>query len=135
MNRLKLLLVTLLMNVVLMEPTYGQQNSTSFRTLSMGYNSPVYRDFATSPLFYRGTGVFLQTSWLRKSQLRDRLLDLNFNYSSMSADAPQSSFLQPTSFASFIQLNVRYQKLWQFNRWSNDKNSLKLAGMSSTRST
>jgi hypothetical protein len=128
MNKPKVFLLALLFNFLQMESIYGQQSTASYQTLTMGYNSPVYRDFATSPLFYSGTGISLQTSWLKKSHKRERALDLNFNYSSMSADVPQSSYLQSSSFASFIQVNLRYLQLWDFKRFSNEKNNFKIGG-------
>ncbi|MFN9496310.1 MAG: hypothetical protein ACK570_09100 [Bacteroidota bacterium] len=58
-----------------------QAQSTSdtqhYRLFSMGGNRPGYRDFATSPLFYNGTGISLSTTWLKRSIERERSIDLS----------------------------------------------------------
>ena len=128
MKKLKFVLLGWLLCATQVESFYCQQGSITYQTLTMGYNSSLYRDFATSPLFYRGSGINLQTSWLKYFNHRVRIFEMALFYNSMSADIPASNYLQPSAFATFIQLHFRYLRLWDFNRLSNEKRNIKLGG-------
>lgn len=100
-----------------------------YRTLSLGLNNSLYRDFATSPLFYSGYGIQLQTSWLKQSSARERSFDIGFCINSMSAKIPESDFFQPTTTGIFGQLNMSYLQLWELKRFSDKKNNIKVGGV------
>ena len=91
MKKLKFVLLGWLLCATQVESFYCQQGSITYQTLTMGYNSSLYRDFATSPLFYRGSGINLQTSWLKYFNHRVRIFEMALFYNSMSADIPASN--------------------------------------------
>lgn len=109
-----------------------QAQSTSdtqhYRLFSMGGNRPVYRDFATSPLFYNGTGISLSTTWLKRSNERERSIDLSLRPGWVSAQIPESDFIQPSSSAFFLQMSFRYQQLRKLKSVSNEKQNIKIGG-------
>lgn len=142
LNRLKyikLVFFILMLNVLMLFPVFGQVEKLSveeesnvmsdyYRILSTGVNRPIYRDFATSPLYYNGIGMNLQTSRLKRSSKKERAFDVGFGFSSLSAQIPQSNYLQPDIKSTFMQLNLRYLMLWEIKRFSNVKNNIKLGG-------
>jgi hypothetical protein len=107
-------------------------SSNYYRTLSLGINNPMYRDFATSPLFYNGYGIYLQTSWLKRSTKRERSLEVGIGGNSVSARIPESNFFQPSTSGFYGQLNARYLQLWELKQVSNEKNNIKLGGVIQT---
>lgn len=137
---LEIILVTLAINAITVSISYGKDKVSSdsvifsnyYRTFSFGLNSPTYRDFATSPLFYNGYGVYLQTSWVKESTRKERSLDIGLGFSGMSARIQKSDFLQPNTNAIFSQLTIRYQQLWQSDRFSNKRNNIKIGGVIQT---
>lgn len=137
---LEIILVTLAINAITVSISYGKDKVSSdsvifsnyYRTFSFGLNSPTYRDFATSPLFYNGYGVYLQTSWVKESTRKERSLDIGLGFSGMSARTQKSDFLQPNTNAIFSQLTIRYQQLWQSDRFSNKRNNIKIGGVIQT---
>lgn len=100
-----------------------------YRQFTTGVNIPLYRDFATSPLFYKGIGLQLQTAWLKRSDLLERSFEIGLSYSTLSAQIPKSNFIQPSAGSNLIQLNLRYVRLWKLNSFSNAKNNIKLGGI------
>lgn len=98
-----------------------------YRQISAGYSNPIYRDYATSPLFYRGPGIGLSNAWLKRAAHRERLLELDLRFGIPSAKIPESEFIQPRSSASFSQLNFRYSRLYRLPILKGNKNHL-LAG-------
>jgi len=137
---LEIILVTLAINAITVSISYGKDKVSSdsvifsnyYRTFSFGLNSPTYRDFATSPLFYNGYGVYLQTSWVKESTRKERSLDIGLGFSGMSARIQKSDFLQPNTNTIFSQLTIRYQQLWQSDRFSNKRNNIKIGGVIQT---
>lgn len=99
-----------------------------FRLLSLGSSTAVYRDFATSPLFYRGPGVVLSNAWLKRSDRRERLLELDFRFGMPSARIPESNFIQPKTASTFPQLNFRYSRLYKIKALKSVKNQLRAGG-------
>lgn len=99
-----------------------------FRLISLAYSNPIYRDYATSPLFYRGPGVGVSNAWLKRAEHRERLLELDLRFGMPSAKIPESSFIQPKSSVSFPQFNLRYSRLYRVKAFKNEKNKLKIGG-------
>jgi hypothetical protein len=114
------------------DPIDSLNVSNYYRRLSIGLNIPTYRDFATSPLFYNGYGILLQTSWFKNSIRRERDLQIGLTLNNMSARIPKSNYIQPKTNAVFAQLNIRYNRLFQLKSISNEKVNYKLGGLAQT---
>ena len=99
-----------------------------YTLLSGGITNPIYRDFATSPLFYNGIGLNLNASWLKRSDKRERIFESEFGISAQSARVPKSNFIQPGGLAGFGYLSFFYQELWKLEALSNAKNNTKVGG-------
>jgi len=95
---------------------------------SIGPVVPVYRDFATSPLFYSGAGVHIGYGWLRQNRQRDFLVEMDLNGSLTIANAPNSDFFQTQSQGFFISLGSYAHYLYRVERFSSERNSVKIGG-------
>jgi hypothetical protein len=142
MKSFKLAIFTLIVYGAMLFPVFAQEKSAStsdndkakvqsdyYSVLSVGANSPIYRDFATSPLFYSGLGLGVQKGWLKRSEERERLFDIGIVANTVSAQIPESNFLQPSTSGFFGQLNLRYLQLWELKKLSNKNNNIKLGGV------
>lgn len=97
-------------------------------TRSVGLVVPVYRDFATSPLFYRGVGMNLGYGWLNTNFKRDRLFEMNLNGSVTLANTPRSDYYQTQTAGFLVSSNVYYHYLHRIEKLSSEKMNFKLGG-------
>ena len=140
LNRASLLIISLIFIVL---QGYTQEKSNLdvpdtlspinyYTQLSLGLTSPIYRDFATSPLFYRGVGINLSSAWLKHSEAKERIFKMDLGFSAMSALVPESDFINLSGSATLVNLNLYYQRLWKLESFSNTKNNLKVGGVAVT---
>ena len=94
----------------------------------MGILVPVYRDFATSPLFYRGAGLHGGMGWMRSSDKRERYFDFNMNGSLTFAGTPDSDFFPAVTEGFFISINSYFHYLYKLENISTEKNNIKIGG-------
>ena len=106
--------------------------SEYYRQLGWGLNRAIFRDFATSPLFYQGFGLDLQLAWHKISEERERITDLSLGFHSMTARIPSSSFIAAATGSFLGQLNFRYLQLWKLKRLSDAKHNVKIGGLMQT---
>jgi|SRR5690554_257268 len=100
-----------------------------YTQLSLGLMSPIYRDFATSPLYYRGFGLYGSSAWLKHSELKERVFKMDVGFSTTSAVFPESDFINLNGSATWVNLNLSYQRLWKLKSISNIKNNVKVGGV------
>lgn len=140
MKHIKLAVFTLILNGVILFPVFGQEEKVNvdekskvqrdyYSILSVGTNHPIYRDFATSPLFYNGYGLDVQAAWLKRSEKRERLFDMGIAVNTLNAKIPESNFLQARSNSFLIQFNASYAQLFTLDRFSTHKNNIKVGGL------
>ena len=110
------------------DPTGNPNTYKDYRLFSVSGAHPIYRDFATSPLFYRGGGFNLGNARLSRSDDRERLFQLSMGISPMFAHVPESDFIQPGSVAFFGNLEFHFHQLWKLKSLSSEKNNFKLGG-------
>jgi hypothetical protein len=135
-----IILLIVAISTIIPSATFGTDtpagDSTNVRMyysrLSLGYTIATYRDFATSPLFYNGSGILLQTSWFKQSNSTERDLQFGLVLNNMSARIPKSNYMQPETNAIFAQLNIRYNRLFRLNSISTDRVDYKLGGLAQT---
>lgn len=102
--------------------------SNFYSVLSIGLTSPLYRDFATSPLFYRGLGINLNTAWLRRNDKRERIFRIDLGFSALKPRVPKSKLIQPGGLAYYGNLTLYYHQLWKIEALSNEKFNMKVGG-------
>ena len=110
---------------------YRTENDPSinyYTQLSLGMVKPLYRDFATSPLFYSGMGINLNTARLKRSDLRERIFDVGLGFNVMAAKVPESNFIQSGASAMFGHLDLYYHELWKIKALSDKNYNLKVGG-------
>ncbi len=93
--------------------------------ISLGNNISSFRDFATSPLFYKGTaktiGVFVD----RPSDKKDMYIQAR--YSAGTYKQKDSDYDVPP-FSKLKSASVTYTMLWKVNPISSDKLNIKIGG-------
>ncbi|RFC54599.1 hypothetical protein [Brumimicrobium aurantiacum] len=99
-----------------------------YTNYSVGLTNPIYRDFATSPLFYSGLGLHLNLAWLRNHDEKERIFEMGMGISAQTASTPQSSLIQPNQLAGFANFGMRYQRLWKLQAWSKQGSNFKIGG-------
>jgi hypothetical protein len=99
-----------------------------YTTFSFGLTNPIYRDFATSPLFYSGIGIELNSARLMRSEKRESLFEVGIGISAQTARVPKSDFIQPGSFAGYGKFQIFYQELWKIEALSDIKYNTKVGG-------
>lgn len=140
MKHIKISALALILNGATLLPAFGQEKiaradsisdtqSDYYRIYSVGFNSPIYRDFATSPLFYDGFGLDLYHSRSRRSTKSERHFDMGIGMNALNARIPQSDVLQAFTSAFLIQFNLSYSKLYELTKFSTDKNNIKVGGV------
>ncbi len=100
----------------------------SYRQFTTGVSRPIFRDFTTSPLFYKGFGLDLQSAWLKRSEEFEHQFEIGLSFNRMSADIPESSFIQPSAVSFLGQLNIRYVQLRTIDILPDTKYNFKAGG-------
>jgi hypothetical protein len=95
-----------------------------FRSLQFGIarTSSVFRDFATSPLFYEGSPMQYSLAWAKDEGKMERRLSLKYQSGTFK---PELEKVKTPSTVSTIYL--QYSRLWYLASWK--KTDLRLGGM------
>jgi hypothetical protein len=95
-----------------------------FRSLQLGMSrtSSVFRDFATSPLFYHGNPMQYSLAWAKEEGLKERRI--LFKYQS-GIFIPENKNIKTPSTAR--SLFLQYSRLWYIGTWK--KTDVRLGGM------
>ena len=104
------------------------ENSAKYLMLSSGLNNPVYRDFATSPLYYNGTGLSVSAAFAYEKGIWAHLVELETNINMFAANAPASKYFQTYSYASLFCINAYYHCLRDIRSAGTERISLELGG-------
>lgn len=95
-----------------------------YRSLQFGIasTSSVFRDFATSPLFYEGSPMQYCLAWSKDEGKKERRLSLKYQSGTFK---PELKEVNTPSAVSTIYL--QYSRLWYLTSWK--KTDLRLGGM------
>jgi len=77
--------------------------------ISFGLNSSVFRDFATSPLFYSGNVPHIAISMLKKDDRRESVLNLTYKFGTLG-----TNFNDISTFSDVEIFDLFYSKLYAF---------------------
>ena len=92
--------------------------------ISMGASSSSFRDFATSPLFYRGNPSYLSIFRLRKNKQRESGVGGNYSFGNYKVN-----FNEHTSTSKVKTFGVYYLQLYRLDKWSSERLNVKIGGM------
>jgi len=95
---------------------------------SVSFVSSNYRDFATSPLYYKGMGINLDFAWSWQKTKWEYLFSTNFSFSLCSAQTPESAYFQASTSANFIKAEVYSHYLRKIEKFSTKKIDFKIGG-------
>ncbi|MBB6459684.1 hypothetical protein [Flammeovirga kamogawensis] len=101
-----------------------RKNRSVYYTFSMGYSGTKFRDLATSPLIYKGLGLYYGFSYKRLDSKRETEVGSSFSsgtYKTHGIESPAVSTIQT--------IDVFYSQLYRINKLSNDKLNLKVGGL------
>jgi len=105
-------------NTVLSDTTKSPKKNFSFDRslhLTAGFTSYMYRDFATSPLFYNGVGLRTAIGYELKSDKNEHLFDIDYIIGAAFAQNPQPSEPGNTTMAFLNTSNFYYHYLHELN--------------------
>jgi hypothetical protein len=91
--------------------------------LGLGNNISSFRDFATSPLFYKGTAKTISVFVDRPSDKKDMFIQARYSAGTYRYDRSDLVTISKLKSAS-----VRYSMLWKINPLSSDKLNIKVGG-------
>lgn len=102
----------------------GPVLNQSFRSLQIGMarTSSVFRDFATSPLFYRGSPIQYSLAYGREEGRKESRLAFRFQSGSFS---PEDKSIKTPSITRTLFL--QYSRLWYITTWKNT--DVRIGGM------
>ncbi|MCG8331575.1 MAG: hypothetical protein MI974_28055 [Chitinophagales bacterium] len=101
-----------------------QKLSSKYIGVHVGINSLKFRDFATSPLFYKGLTTHVGLSRLKVGQRKEAELALNYSFGN-----PMTDFNENVTVSQFKRVEIYYSQLYKLGGWSNDKYNTKLGWM------
>ena len=100
----------------------------SYFLSGIGFSSVRYRDFATSPLFYRGPGLNFNIGWKWQEEKWEQILGPELTIAWSSAAAPSSQYFQTSTTAIFSSLSLYYHYLRKIDKLCWGKQETKLGG-------
>ena len=104
--------------------SYTKKTRPRFTTLAAGASFLKSRDFATSPLFYRGTGTNLSIGRLALDSNRE--IALSASFFSGSNHAVVGGSVDPTIVETNTSFQLVYTRLYKINLLSNNKWNTKI---------
>lgn len=99
----------------------------NYISIGMGLNRGNVRDFATSPLIYKGLLLNYSLGYQRYDDMRDTRLNIRFNHGGYKYKKQVAIPL--VSRTAVYALFVNYAKLYRLKKYSNSKWNLKVGGM------
>ena len=98
-----------------------------FIAISLGKGATNLRDFATSPLVYKGGSTQMSLSYIRKND--NRYTEMGFNTNSGKLVSDFNSHVSESHFQSY---SISYDELFKVNYLSSDKFNTKVGGLATT---
>jgi hypothetical protein len=98
----------------------------------IGLKQQIFRDFATSPLFYQGPGIELGLSWNRSKKTWENIFGFDLTSALTIAQTPDTKFFKIANPSFFLNGSIYNQTLWNLKRLSDYKNTYQLGGIIET---
>lgn len=133
LDMIRFLIITLLFFLIQSEvfcqekvPSTGKdarKGRPAFIDISFGMNNSRFRDFATSPLFFKGTPFYISLSQLKLGAKRERETGLFYSFGTYKSD-----FNNHINKSKVNTLTSNYSQLYQLNKWGNESLNVKVGG-------
>lgn len=99
----------------------------AYLNITAGISSSGFRDFGTSPLFYKGKPLFLSVSCNKIDEKRESEIGLSYSFGNY-----KNSFNNHEATSVVRTLSLFYYRLYQLNKLSSEKLSVKIGGLFNT---
>jgi hypothetical protein len=113
---------------VIVDSTSKKIKANRYTLRNLGVNKTLFRDFATSPLFYRGGGISFGYGWLNTNNNRERLVELDLVSNVTTAKAPKSNYFQTGTTSFFFNINGYIHYLHKVKSISTAKTDIRFGG-------
>lgn len=104
-----------------------RESRPKYLGVHVGVNNLIFRDFATSPLFYKGLTTHVGLSGLAANQRRESELALNY-----SLGKPKTDFNENVTNSKFQRFEIYYSQLYRFGSWNTENFNTKLGWVLNT---
>ena len=95
----------------------------TYLVLTAGLNRSIFRDLATSPLFYRGVIPSFSIDYAKIDNRREGVFGIYF-----TSGKHKYKVIPNMDKSQFYSLTFDYSKLYQIKKWSNEKWNYKIGG-------
>tara|TARA_B110000977_G_scaffold198692_1_gene284135 strand:+ start:1190 stop:2059 length:870 start_codon:yes stop_codon:yes gene_type:complete len=123
-----LLLLTPLMSFSQVKSNFTKielrKNQPAYIGITMGFSSSNFRDFATSPLIYRGLQKYVSFSKIRSSMKKESEIGLSYSFGNY-----KTLFNEHLTMSSVKTYSLDYSQLYEFNQLSSENLNVKLGGL------
>lgn len=94
-------------------------------TAGIGFSS--FRDFATSPLIYKGFPIYISLSRIKSDQKRGAEIGLSYSFGNY-----KNNFNNHSATSRVNTVSLFYSQLYQLNKFSSEKLNVKIGGLFNT---
>lgn len=95
--------------------------------ITMGLNSSNFRDFATSPLIYKGIQKHIALSLVKYTKKQEFEIELSYSFGNY-----KNTFNEHSDVSKVKTLSMYYSKLYQLNKLSSEKLNIKIGFLDNT---
>ena len=104
-----------------------RKNRPTYIRITIGLNSSNFRDFATSPLIYKGILKHIALSCIKYDQKRES--EIGLSYSSGNC---KNMYNEHLTISKVKTLSIYHSQLYQLNKLSSEKLNVKIGGLFNT---
>ena len=101
----------------------SKKSRPAYIDITVGIQFSTFRDFATSPLFYDGTPIFVSLSHIDMDANRESGFRLSYAFGSFESEVEHN-----VAMSKVRTVAINYVELFELHRYSNSKFNLKLGG-------
>lgn len=108
----------------------GRDEISKYIQVGVGVNRAGMRDFATSPLTYKGLLMNYSLTYVKSTEKRDVQLSARFNHGALRYK--REEFFPVKNKAAMYVLFLEYSRLYTIRRWNDDRWNFKAGGTFNT---
>lgn len=101
-----------------------RKSISAYFGISSGLSSSKFRDFATSPLIYKGVPKYISLSHIKSSNNRESEIGLSYSFGKY-----KNSYNNHSNVSDVKTVSVSYSQLFKINKLSTEKLNIKIGGL------